>query len=455
MRWNPLTWWSSFEDYLWTARPDTLASARTGAIRYLRLIFVLARDVLSGTHNLHAMSLVYTTLLSLVPLLALSFSVLKAFGVHNQIEPVLAEFLAVLGPRGNELTREIIGFVERINVGVLGSLGIALLLYTSVSLVQKLEESFNLIWHVASLRSMSERFSRYLSVLLVGPLLVFSALGLTAAALDTSAARYLLDIAPLGDVAGAVGRLIPYVLATGAFTFLYVFIPNARVRLGPAIAAGLIAGVLWQTAGWAFAAFIASSTHYAAIYSGFAVVVLFMIWVYVSWLILLFGASIAFYVQNPAYLIALPGEPRLSNRMRERLALATVSLIAGHYLRGRPPWTLQGLTEQFGIPTHALEVVLGALARGGVVAQTNGDPPAYLPARDLRGILVRELITIVRAAGEDRFLTPSALTVPEPVERVIACIEGGMDASLNAITAASIASDPAGECTAIPPDSDS
>jgi membrane protein len=358
--------------------------------------------------------------------------VLKEFCVHNQVEPLLSGFLAPLGAEGGKLTGHIIQFIERMNVGVLGAIGLALLLYTVVSLMQKIEASFNFIWHVPSARPLSERFSRYLSVLLVGPLLVFSALGATAAVMSSTVVRYLLELQLLGDAVFFAGRLMPYVFVIAAFTFLYVFIPNTRVRFVPALAAGVVAGILWQTAGWIFATFAASSTQYSAIYSGFAILVLFMIWVYVSWLVLLFGASIAFYLQHPAYLVAAPGEPRLSNRMRERLALAVASLVASSFAAGREAWTLQALTQRLGVPMHAVDVVLQALVRGGLLAPGAGDPPAYLPARDFSGVTVAELLALVRAAGEDRFLSPEALPVSAAVEQAIERVEQGIGASLGA-----------------------
>ena len=262
------------------------------------------------------------------------------------------------------------------NVGVLGSVGFALLLYTAVSLVQKIEESFNFIWHIAEPRSMGERFSRYLSVLLVGPILVFSALGVTAAVTSMDLVQVLLAIEPV-RMAGVLLRPgLPYLLVIAAFTFIYIFVPNTRVRFWPALTGGIVGGLLWQSGGWAFAMFVAASTRYSAIYSGFAILVLFMIWLYLSWLILLFGAAVAFYRQHPEYILAQSGEPRLSNRMRERLALAVMSLIAQHHRDGRPAWTLLELAQRLNVPGHAMRVVLGALHQSGVLAHTDADPPA-------------------------------------------------------------------------------
>src|SRR5690554_4428770 len=144
------------------------------------------------------MSLVYTTLLSIVPLLALSFSVLKAMGVHQRMEPLLYQFFEPMGPQGMEVAERILGFVDNMRVGVLGSVGLALLVYTVISLVQKIERSFNTIWRVPEMRSMAQRFSNYLSVIMVGPLLMVSAIGVTAAIFSSEIAQTLIAIEPFG-----------------------------------------------------------------------------------------------------------------------------------------------------------------------------------------------------------------------------------------------------------------
>jgi membrane protein len=442
---EPRPWLQRIDRAIWTPRVAHLPVWKTRALRVVRLVIVLFRDVYEGGLTLWTMSLVYTSLLSMVPLLALSFSVLKAFGVHNQIEPLLHNLLAPLGEQGDEITQRLIGFIEHMNVGVLGAVGLALLLYTVISLMQKIEESFNAIWHITQLRSLGERFSRYLSALLVGPLLVFAALGITAMALNSEIARELLSIEPLGSLVFGIGRLAPYGLVIGAFTFLYLFIPNTRVRLGPAVTAGIIGGILWQSAGWGFAAFVTSSTRYAAIYSSFAILVLFLIWLYVSWLVLLVGAAISFYLQHPEYLYAMPGEPGLSNRMRERLAVAVMHLVASHFVRGRPPWTLHQLTQRLAVPMHSVNGVLDALAEGRLVTATGDDPPAYLPARDLSEISVAEVLSTVRRAGEVGFMNPDSIPFSRSVNDVVARMEEAMGAATEAVSMRMLAGDAPGD----------
>lgn len=270
-----------------------------------RTAYALVRDVVSGNLTLHAMSLVYTTLLSIVPLLALSFSVLKALGVHQRMEPFLFQFFRPMGPQGVEIAEQILGFVDNMKVGVLGSVGLALLVYTVVSLVQKIERSFNMIWRVPDMRSMAQRFSNYLSVIMVGPLLMVSAIGISATIFSSAFVQALMEIEPLGSMIVFATRFTPFMLVVGAFTFVYVFIPNTRVKLRYAFIGGLVAGISWQAAGMLFASFVAGSAKYAAIYSSFAIGIILLIWVYLNWMILLLGSSIAFYLQNPGALAKL------------------------------------------------------------------------------------------------------------------------------------------------------
>ena len=408
---------------IWSGRLGEMPAWKAGMLTPARLLLVLLRDLAYGQLSLRATSLVYTTLLSLVPLLALSFSVLKAFGVYNQIDPILLKFLAPLGEKSADVSKWIIRFIENLNVKVLGSIGLALLIYTVISLMRKIEESVNFIWHVAQLRSFARRFSGYLSVLLIGPVLIFTIIGVTTTVATTSPAQLLLHTEPIGGVAYALGQTIPVFFVIAVFVFAYRFAPNTKVRMSAALTGGIVAGMLWQAASWAFAEFARSSTQYAAIYSSFAIFLLFLIWLYLNWLILLLGASIAFYIQNPEYLVLEQGEPRLSNRMRERVALLVMYLIGSTYRDGGAPWTFSRLTQRLGVPSYALQMVLAALEQGGLLVMTGDDPPAYLPSRDLGSIAVKDLLLALRTDGEEHYLGPEAVQAPAEIEALLAKVD--------------------------------
>ena len=423
-------WYDEGTSLLWKDDLRQLHGLRRNLIVPIRLLVVLVRQFVAGELNLRAMSLVYTTLLSIVPLLAVSFSVLKGFGVHNQVEPLLLNFLQPLGSRGVELSDNIIGFVENVKVGVLGSLGLLFLLYTVVSLIQKVESSFNYVWQVGRLRGLAQRFSSYLSVILIGPVLVFAALGLTATAMSNSLVQQLMTVEPLGYVLLATSKLVPYLLIIAAFSFLYMFIPNTRVKLGPALIGGLVAGVLWQSSGWAFAAFIASSSKYAAIYSGFAIMILLLIWLYLNWLILLLGAQVAFYMQYPQYMTREPVQLRLSNRLRERLALQIMFMVAEHHIHNRAPWTSEALVHHLGLPMQPIHHVLQLMVSSEFLAETSDEPPAYLPRRDVETISLSELYEVVRSAGENRFLSLKTFPHQQQVDTAMAALQSAVRSEL-------------------------
>ena len=432
-------------DRLWRVDITSLSRLQALGVNILRGIYAIGREMATGQLNLQAMGLVYTTLLSLVPLLALTFSVLKGFGVHNQLEPALATFLAPLGAKGVEITQRIVGFVENIRVGLLGALGLGLLVYTVTSLLQKIERAFNYAWRVEQGRPFTQRFSQYLSVLTIGPLLMFSAIGITASLMGTSTVKSLVAIAPIGALVAALTRLVPYFLVIAAFTFLYMFVPNTRVRLTSAAIAGVISGILWQTTGWVFATFVVASTKYAAIYSGFAILIMFMIWLYLSWLILLIGANISFFHQYPAYLPMRRRELKLSARLREQLGLLVMSDIVRRFYAGERPATRDELAHTLRAPFEAVASVTNAMRKQRLVNETNDDPPALVPARPPEQVTLKTLIDVVRRADEDTHIAPEQLTRNPIVDEIDARLDKQMDDALRGRTLRDLAAttDPA------------
>jgi membrane protein len=398
---------------------------------FLRYPYALVRDLLTGELNLRAMGLVYTTLLSLVPLVAFAFAVLKGLGVHRDLEPLLFEFLRPIGERAGELTSQIMSFVENVRGGVLGSVGLAFLLYTVVATVQKLEGAFNFAWHVERPRSLMRRISEYLSLMVIGPVFLVVVFSLFGVITEHATMRWLTSHEPLGTIIRGMGGAGPYLFVTGVFTFLYVFIPNTRVRLRPALAGGLTAGALWAMSGMIFTKIVTASTNMVAIYAGFAIFLAALIWIYLSWLILLIGAQLSFYVQNPRYLRAGQAPVRLTSRLRERLALTVMLYVARNFVSGARPWRLRGLAEQLEVPGSALETVVEALEHAGLLTTT--DEEEVLPARDLESIAMHDILTAVR--DERQYETwllwrartdPEADSVADGVEAVIRERTAGM-----------------------------
>lgn len=392
---------------LWDA--DAVARYPQYLVRVARYAFVLTRDLLDGQLNMRAMGLVYTTLLSIVPLLALAFSVLKALGVHNSLEPVLLELLRPLGTQAHTLTTSIVGFVENIRVGVLGSLGVALLFYAVMSMIQKVEESFNFIWRIERPRRLSQKLGEYLAIVTVGPVLVFAALGITATVLNSAVVQRIIAIEPFGLLMFMLTQLLPYLLIIGLFTFLYSFVPNTRVRWIAAACGGLLAGVLWQTGSAIFASFVVNSTNYNAIYSGFAILIFLLIWLYLGWLILLIGCQLAFYVQHPEFLKPHKVPPTLSGKHTEYLALMIMGLTGRRFLSGEPGYTEEELSIALNAAPEHVARVTDNLIFHQLLTETGEDRTRLLPAMDLDSILLSRLWRLSRAGSESLPKTSDAL----------------------------------------------
>ena len=365
----------------------------------LRYGYALVRDTIRGELTLRSMSLVYTTLLSVVPLIAFSFSVLKGFGVHEELRPLLANFLQPLGEQGAKVTEDVFGLVDNVKGGVLGGISLAFFIYTAVSMVQKVEESFNYVWYVAKRRNFARRLLEYMVVLLIGPVAIVIALGMIASLRIDALVEFLRDVRWIGPVVEVTSKLTPYLIVTGVFTFLYKTMPNTRVDLKSAFIGGLAGGSMWATISVIFASFVVYSTTRLLIYSGFAVAITTLIWLYLNWMILLIGAQLAFYHQNPAFLRLGHREPRLSNAMRERLAL-NVMLLVGQAFRkgGGKTESLQSVATHLRIPSITLMPVVTSLEADGLL--NTSEEEQLLPGREMSRIRLEDIVRAVRDRGE-------------------------------------------------------
>src|SRR5215470_14244967 len=387
--------WSSLgrraDEALWNDRVGHPFAARIG-IRLVRVLVVAVLAFQDRMLNLHAMGLVYATLLSLVPFLAVTVSVLKAFGAQYRLQPLLTRLLEPLGPQAADLTQRVVDFVSRMNIGVLGALGVAGLFYTVVSLISKVEAALNDIWNVRRSRGLPRKFTDYLSVLLVGPVLVFAAFGIIASLRSSAVVQRLLQITRLQTATVFVaGHVVPLLLLGAAFTFLYRFLPYTHVRLSAA-------AVLWQISSIVFAALVASSTTYAAIYSTFAVLILSLIWLQVAWLVVLIGGQIAYVHQHPTSYVA--ARQRHGVRFRDEIGLIALVEITRRHQAGLAACTMEELAAVTGAPLTILEDLVESFVARGILARA-AEPPGLILARPADQLLVVDLLDAIRNPGVD------------------------------------------------------
>jgi membrane protein len=387
-----------------------------GALRVLRYPYAVVRDLLRGEINLRAMGLVYTTLLSLIPLLAFSFAILKLFGGHRDLEPIVYEFFRpVGGAAATELTRRVVQFANHVSSGIVGSLGFALLAWTLVGTIKKVEDSFNFLWHVEQPRSFARRIAEYTTLLIAGPVLLVGFISLTHSALGSAPVQEVVRWPLLQRLRGTGIALAPYAMVTAFFTAAYIMIPNTRVHWRPALTGALVAGVLWAAVGKMFTALVVYSTRLTIVYAGFAFVVAALLWTYFGWLILLAGAQLSFYVQNPAYLRLGLQQLRLSSMELEQLSLKLMYFVGRTHVAGGRRWTVNRLATELGLPGIAVAQMASALERAGLVIVTDNDE--LIPARDIGRIGVYEILEIARNQRSGH-VAPRDVQIP-PVDRIL------------------------------------
>ncbi len=417
---------------IWTDPAPDSSRFERGLVHGGRLIHAVVAELASGAIPLRAMSLVFTSMLAFVPLLAVSFSVLKGLGVHTRLEPALQSFLSPLGPRADELAQRLVGFVDNVEVGALGAIGVALLLYTAISLVQKVESAFNYTWNVVRRRRLVRQFADYFSVIVMGPVLVFLAWGIAVSVLAATGIDAIAESPVLALLTRIGGVVLPYVLVIAALTLLYLLIPNTRVRFGAAVFGATVAGLVWQTLGELFAQFVAFSTNLTAIYSSFAILLLFIIWLYLSWLVLLLGSTLAFYWQFPLYLAAGVGEStRLSPAQTEGLVLAVAAAVVREWAAGGEPSDRDDLAARLRMPIGAVERALEALTTRGLLVPAGAEGTGYVPGVPPEQTPVKRLLDAVRHAGAGR-LRPRSVTAAHG--EVLADIEEALERACGRVT---------------------
>lgn len=382
------------EKFLWPSAEPTDRWSRL-ALHGGRCLFALIRDLSSGELSLRAMSLVYSTMLAVVPVLGFVVAVGSGLGLHLEIEPILDNALQPIGDRADEITSNIINFIENINEGLLGVISFGLLLFTSISMVHKVEGSFNYVWRVDRPRSFARRLGEYLGVILIGLPLIASALVLMATLSSITVVEYLSGLEPFGTWITWAGELLPWFMTVVVFCCLYVFVPNTRISLKPAMIGGLIGGSIWVASGQLFTALVASSNRLQSIYSGFAIVLILMFWLYISWLILLFGSQLAYYLQHPSDLRFGQRRDPLGNSARERLSLAVMYLIARDFAQPEHGWSEEGLASTLRVSRTDLEPVIAALQDRQLIDCSRDE--RLIPGRDPHRISLLEILDAVRS----------------------------------------------------------
>ncbi|MEM4658770.1 MAG: YhjD/YihY/BrkB family envelope integrity protein, partial [Candidatus Methanosuratincola sp.] len=296
------------------------------------------------------------------------------------------------------------------------------------------ESSVNYIWKVEKPRSIARRFSDYMSVLLTGPVLIFSALGLKALFLSHRFIQRLLSIEVFGLLFYALGKTIPFVFICLSFTFVIIFIPNTKVRFRSALLGGVISGVSWQFTGWVFSTFVVTSARYVAVYSSFAVLFLFILWLYLNWLIVLIGAQVAYCHQNIETFYVKRKVVEYGGRLKEKLCFLVMYLVGFHFHWTGNRLTAVDITGRLGQSATHVNKTLDLLEKEGLLLQTADDPPAYLPARDIDTIKLTDILDVARTPAPEETVVEEGDENLHRVDELLSKLEGALRGTLGELT---------------------
>jgi membrane protein len=356
--------WVFISHGLWVEDIRTLEWTRRLMLRSARVAVLVGERVMEGRYSLRASALTYSTLLSLIPFLAVAFSVAKSFGAQEALYPILRTYLAA---GQGEIIDNIVLYVNRTDVKALGTVGLIFVLVTVVMVIGNAEDAFNDIFGIQRARPWSRKFADYVSVTIIFPILLLAASGLTATLSSARLTEGIFGTLHVRDFVLTLLQAARFMAIWFAFAFLYVFLPNTRVRPGPAAVGGVAAGSAWLLAQWGYVHFQVGVSRYNAIYGTFAALPIFLVWLYVSWFIVLLGAELVHAVH------VVHGESRerragpLSARDRKRLALRLAIIEAERLDAGRLPLGETHLIEELGgLSARQVRAVLDTLDKSGI-----------------------------------------------------------------------------------------
>lgn len=368
---------------------------RRVAAQHVQVVLLVMRWEVYDRLKLHAKALTYDTMLAIVPLLAVALSVVQGFGGFKglglELQDWLVENLTGAPAVKEAVAEQLGGFIANVQSGQLGAIPIIILIWSVLGLLGHIETSFNTIFGVKHERPFAVRLLIYWAILTLGPLFLGGSLAMTAALQHSGVSDI---VSGFGFLSSALVRATPLVITWVAFAVLFMVVPSTKVKLGSALWAGIISGTLWSLLRFGYAIYAKNAITLQNIYGSMAAIPLFILWMYVSWLAVLFGAQLCFAFQHARTYQREDVARNASQRYRERLACRFLLEVARDFFANRPPTTLPAASDKLGAPPRALEVIAHALEQGGFLRTIQGG--GLVPGRDIETITVEGVLTHLR-----------------------------------------------------------
>lgn len=386
---------------IWRIRLQGLSPAKSFFIRLLRIVLLALRGFREDNCNLRASALTFYSLLSTVPVLAMAFGIAKGFGFEKLLRRQILEKFSAQQEVASHLVDFAHSLLESAKGEVIAGIGIAVLFWTVIRVLSSIEESFNDIWGIKRARSVTRKFSDYLSIALICPILLImssSATVFIAGRIGIAAQRITL----LGPAASILLKFMPYLLTWVLFTFIYIFMPNTKVRLRSGIVAAIIAGTLFQILHLIYIKSQIGIVRYGTIYGSFAALPLFLVWLQISWLTVLFGAEVSFAHQNVETYEFEPDCLRVSHSFKKLLSLLITNLLVKNFCGGEKPLTTGRVSQTLEIPVRLVRQILYELVESGILSESieeETNEPIYQPARAVETLTIKYVVDTLEHRG--------------------------------------------------------
>ena len=419
------------QDDIWRIRVKDLNRSRGFLVKTTRVAIIAVKEFAEDKCSLRASALTFYSLLSIVPVVAMAFAIAKGFGFQQRLEQQLLENFS-----GQEqVITQVIDFsrnmLETARGGVIAGVGVAVLLWAVISVLGNIEASLNDIWGIKTARSLGRKFSDYLSIMLIGPVLLMMSSSVT-----------VMIATHLGEITGKIGFLgvfsplisfvigiLPYCLIWGLFSFIYIFMPHGKINFSSGIIAGIAAGTIFVIVQNLYIVFQVGVARYNAIYGSFAALPLFLVWLQLSWLIVLFGAELSYAHQNVETYEFEPDSKKISPSFRKLLSLQMIHLLVKQFVQGNKPLTSREISDSLDMPIRLVQEIVPELVECGLItpaASENAKTTAYQPARDINDFTIAFIIDALENKGIDSIpvaRTDSLATLSEALREFGAAIE--------------------------------
>ena len=413
--------------------------------RFIHFWLLVGRSFVRNRCPARASALAYTTLLALIPLLAVALSVSASLMnakdeaarnamVEQMIDKVVGNIAPQLNldPKGGaqavenrrHVVKNITDFIANTQSGKLGTTGMIGLVFVAIMLLSNIEATFNDIWGVGRGRSWVLRVVNYWAAITLGPILFAVAIGLSASAQLQTAQDFIMGTPVVGRL---IFKVVPFLVPCAGFTVFYKLMPNTRVTWLAALVGGVLGGVLWQLNNIFNVVYVSNVVTYSKIYGSLALVPVFLLGLYFSWLILLLGAQVGYAFQNREIYLQERQAENVNQRGREFVAVRLMTAIAQRFEAGRKPPTIVDLSREVGVPGRLATQILAALARTRIVQETGAEGAGYAPGRPLEAISVQDILDAMRTANGRELATADDETrklLREEFEKVRAAERG-------------------------------